>query len=44
MCSLMNVPIDSETLRICSQLLSEGANPEALAALVAELETESSRK
>lgn len=36
----MKIDLDPETLDICCQLLEEGANPEALAALIAELHRE----
>jgi mitotic-spindle organizing protein 1 len=40
MASLLRIYLDPEILSICCQLLEEGANPEALAALVAELQRE----
>jgi mitotic-spindle organizing protein 1 len=43
MSNLLNTGLDRETLGICMQLLEEGANPEALAALIAELNKEASR-
>lgn len=39
----MNCPLDRETLSIAIQLLENGANPEALAALVTELQNEARR-
>jgi mitotic-spindle organizing protein 1 len=41
--NLLNTGLDRETLKICAQLLEEGANPEALAVLVTELNKEASR-
>ena len=43
MSNLLGTGLDRDTLNICAQLLEEGANPEALAALVIELNKESSR-
>lgn len=43
MSNLLGTGLDRDTLNICSLLLEEGANPEALAALVIELNKESSR-
>ena len=43
MSNLLGTGLDRDTLNICSQLLEEGANPEALAALVTELNKESVR-
>jgi len=43
MSNLLNTGLDRETLNICVQLLEEGANPEALAALITELHKESAR-
>lgn len=40
MSNLLGTGLDRDTLNICSQLLEEGANPEALAALVTELNKE----
>ena len=37
MSNLLGTGLDRETLNICAQLLEEGANPEALAALLVEL-------
>ena len=41
--NLLNTGLDRETLNLCAQLLEEGANPEALAVLVTELNKEASR-
>lgn len=41
MSNLLGTGLDRDTLNICAQLLEEGANPEALAALVIELNKES---
>lgn len=43
MSNLLGTGLDRDTLNICAQLLEEGANPEALAALVTELNKESMR-
>jgi mitotic-spindle organizing protein 1 len=40
---LLNCPLDRETLNIALQLLDNGANPEALAAVVTELQNEARR-
>lgn len=37
---MLNIDLDPESLSICCQLLEDGANPEALAALVVELQRE----
>ena len=41
MSNLLGTGLDRDILNICAQLLEEGANPEALAALVTELNKES---
>lgn len=43
MSNLLSTGLDRETLNTCMQLLEEGANPEALAALVTELRKEAAR-
>ena len=40
---LLNCPLDRETLSIAVQLLENGANPEALAAVITELQNEATR-
>jgi len=40
---LLRINLDPDTLSICCQLLEDGANPEALAALIVELQSETSR-
>lgn len=40
MARLLRINLDPETLNICCQMLEEGANPEALAALIIELQRE----
>lgn len=40
---LLNCPLDRETLGVAMQLLDNGANPEALAALITELQSEARR-
>lgn len=37
---MLNCPLDKETLTVALNLLEKGANPEALAALVTELQGE----
>lgn len=37
---LLNCPLDRDTLSIAVQLLEQGANPEALAAVITELQNE----
>jgi mitotic-spindle organizing protein 1 len=40
--NLLQIDLDPEALNICCKLIEEGANPEALAALIAELHREAS--
>jgi mitotic-spindle organizing protein 1 len=40
---LLNCPLDRETLSVAIQLLESGANPEALAAVITELQNEATR-
>ncbi len=40
---LLRINLDPETLDLCCQLLEEGANPEALAALLVQLQKETQR-
>lgn len=40
MVRLMKINLDPETISLCCQLLEHGANPEALAALIVELQKE----
>lgn len=42
-CRILGCPLDRETLNIALQLLDNGANPEALAAVITELQTEARR-
>lgn len=37
---LLRINLDPETISLCCQLIEEGANPEALAAVIAELHKE----
>lgn len=37
---ILRLNLEPETLSICCQMLEEGANPEALAALIIELQRE----
>ena len=40
MSSLLKTGLDRESLSLCSQLLDQGVNPEALAAVIKELRSE----
>lgn len=40
---LLNCPLDRDTLALAVQLLDNGANPEALAAVITELHNEARR-